>query len=498
MITNAAAFLRHPTPHPLIGRLPAGRSTPADLYPVFRRGAGSFLLESGLRPGAGSGSWGRYSFLGGAPYRVITAGDGLIDDREYDDRGQPRGTPCQRPSADPLADACALWRQSAPVGIAAPGLPPLAGGAVGYLGYGLSRRHHRGGTTFRPVDVPDVGWMFVEVMAAFDHLDRTVALMFCPPADRWLGESRRRLLAEGLERLHDLAAALVAVQARGDVPTAPDSGQPATPAPTVSPHEYAAMVERAKAYIADGDIFQANLAQRFTADVGDRDGFDWYRRLRAINPAPFAAYLHVGDIQIISSSPERLIRLEGREAETRPIAGTRPRGADASDDDRLTTELLLHDKERAEHLMLVDLERNDLGRVCTYGSVKVDELMVTERYSHVIHIVSNIRGTLRPEAGPADLLDAVFPGGTVTGVPKVRCLEIIEELEPVPRGLYTGAIGYLSWSGQMDWNIAIRTLVLQQGRLSFHAGAGIVADSIPEREYRETMDKAQALFEALK
>jgi anthranilate/para-aminobenzoate synthase component I len=261
---------------------------------------------------------------------------------------------------------------------------------------------------------------------------------------------------------------------------------------------YCDMVERAKAYIAAGDIFQANLAQRFTAPYEGRDGVEVYRRLRAINPSPFAAFLDLGDTHVICSSPERLVKRAGREAETRPIAGTRPRGANSADDARLTTDLLLNAKERAEHLMLVDLERNDLGRVCAYGSVKVDELMVTESYSHVIHIVSNIRGTLREDASNFDLLDAVFPGGTVTGVPKIRCLEIIEELEPVSRGLYTGSIGYVSWSGHMDWNIVIRTLTLARGELAFYAGAGIVADSVPEKEYAETLYKAQALIDSVR
>jgi anthranilate/para-aminobenzoate synthase component I len=208
--------------------------------------------------------------------------------------------------------------------------------------------------------------------------------------------------------------------------------------------------------------------------------------------------LDLGETQVICSSPERLVRRAGREVETRPIAGTRPRGANTADDARLTTDLLLNAKERAEHLMLVDLERNDLGRVCAYGSVKVDEFMVAEQYSHVIHIVSNIRGTLRDDATNFDILDAVFPGGTITGVPKIRCLEIIEELEPVSRGLYTGSVGYVSWSGNMDWNIVIRTLTLSRGELAFYAGAGIVADSDPEKEYDETRHKAQALIEALR
>ena len=495
VFTNEAAFLDSPAPLPLIATLPAAGLTPADLYPVFQSAAPSFLLESGPRRGPGAETQGRYSFLGGSPYLIVTA---------RGDRVECRGPSLENPApgasttiGDPLDVLRGIWRRSwVP---AVPGLPPFLGGAVGCLGYDLSRRHRRAGSHLRPSDFPDVHWLFVDLVVAFDHVERRIVLSFCPPGERFLAESRTRLLAEGRERLAAMAAA-IAARAPGSGGRQPPPDPPFAPltvSPCTSRADYCAMVERAKAYIAAGDIFQANLAQRFAAPLGDRDAFSLYRRLRAINPSPFAAYLDLGDAQVVSSSPERLVRLSGREADTRPIAGTRPRGADAAEDADLTADLLLNAKERAEHLMLVDLERNDLGRVCAYGSVKVDEFMVTERYSHVIHIVSNIRGALRDGATGFDLLDAVFPGGTVTGVPKIRCLEIIEELEPAPRGLYTGSIGYLSWSGDMDWNIAIRTLVSRRGEASLHAGAGIVADSDPDREYSETLYKARALFEAL-
>ncbi len=377
-----------------------------------------------------------------------------------------------------------------------PGSPPFIGGVVGCLGYGLSRRHLRPGHPTRPAIFPDLYWLFVDLVGVFDHVERTFTASFCPSPERFANESRSSLLQEGRARLEEFMAAITRST------TVPPSGDRGGNAPTVAvgmPRDaYCDMVERAKAYIAAGDIFQANLAQRFSAPYGGLDGLDVYRRLRAINPSPFAAFLDLGDTHVICSSPERLVRRAGGEAETRPIAGTRPRGADSADDARLTTDLLLNTKERAEHLMLVDLERNDLGRVCAYGSVKVDELMVTESYSHVIHIVSNIRGTLREDASNFDLVDAMFPGGTVTGVPKIRCLEIIEELEPVSRGLYTGSIGYVSWSGHMDWNIVIRTLTLSRGELAFYAGAGIVADSDPEKEYAETLYKAQALIDSVR
>ena len=496
MLVNESAFLDSPVPLPLIATLPAAGLTPAGLYPAFRSASPSFLLESGPRRGAGAETQGRYSFLGGSPYLIVTARGDRVECREPSRESPAAPGATAIAIGDPLDVLRGIWRRSSLPAV--PGLPPFLGGAVGCLGYGLSRRHRRAGSRLRPSDFPDVHWLFVDLVVAFDHFERRIVLSFCPPGERFLAEPRTRLLAEGRERLRALADALraCAADAPGDPPPDPPR-RPLTIQPGMSRADYGAMVERARAYIAAGDIFQANLAQRFAAPLGDRDAFALYRRLRAINPAPFAAYLDLGDTQVVSSSPERLVRLSGREADTRPIAGTRPRGATAAEDADLTADLLLNAKERAEHLMLVDLERNDLGRVCAYGSVKVDELMVTERYSHVIHIVSNIRGVLRDGATGFDLLDAVFPGGTVTGVPKIRCLEIIEELEPAPRGLYTGSIGYLSWSGDMDWNIAIRTLVSRGGEVSLHAGAGIVADSDPDKEYSETLYKAQALFEAL-
>jgi len=222
-----------------------------------------------------------------------------------------------------------------------------------------------------------------------------------------------------------------------------------------------------------------------------------YRKLRAVNPSPFSGLLHFDDLSLVSSSPERLVRLHGRRADTRPIAGTRPRGRDPVDDHRLVDDLLGNAKERAEHLMLVDLERNDLGRVCEFGSVRVDEFMAVEQYSHVSHIVSNITGRLRDDATLFDLISATFPGGTITGVPKIRCMEIIDELEPVRRGPYTGSFGYIGWNGNLDLNIIIRTLVLAGGKGYLQVGAGIVADSDPVKEYQETLHKAQAFFSSL-
>jgi anthranilate/para-aminobenzoate synthase component I len=265
--------------------------------------------------------------------------------------------------------------------------------------------------------------------------------------------------------------------------------QPKKPTSNLSKAQFKSMVRKAKQYIKNGDIYQANLSQRleFATDAAP---FTIYRRLRSINPSPFASYFNFGDFHIISCSPERLIKLKNGRAETRPIAGTRP--ATATYD-----ELLLNPKERAEHIMLVDLERNDLGRVCQYGSVKVNQQMVIEKYSHVIHIVSNIVGKLARGKNQFDLLKAMFPGGTITGCPKIRSMEIIEELEPVKRGIYTGSIGYILPDGTMDFNIVIRTILMKGKKAYLQVGAGIVADSEPSREYQETIDKARAGMEAL-
>jgi anthranilate/para-aminobenzoate synthase component I len=336
---------------------------------------------------------------------------------------------------------------------------------------------------------------FFDLAAVVDHERQELWLIFCPFGERLLKEPREQLYEEGTARLLALETRLT-----GLLPVLPDWSPQVPPriSPGMSETDYAAKVRRCLEYIAAGDIYQANLSHRFTVDLGGRSPRSIYRRLREINPSPFAALLELPDVTLVSCSPERLVRLSGTEVETRPIAGTRPRGASTDEDRLLVEDLLLNPKERAEHIMLVDLERNDLGRVCSYGSVRVDEFMAVERYSHVSHIVSNIRGHLAPGRDALDLIRAVFPGGTVTGVPKVRCMEIINELEPVRRGPYTGSIGYFSPSGDLDLNIVIRTLVIAGGRASLQVGAGIVADSDPVHEYQETLFKAEALLKALR
>jgi anthranilate/para-aminobenzoate synthase component I len=351
--------------------------------------------------------------------------------------------------------------------------------------------------------LPDLQFGLYDIITAVDHQTDRLQIIFCPPIERFLGEPREQLYREGLNRLAEWEARLSGRPA--SLKNLPSLDQMAF-YPDQTRDAYLDRVRRCQEYIAAGDIYQANLSHRFTLqppsayiDGTDRLPYELelYRRLQDVNPSPFSGLMHFDDVTLISSSPERLVRLHNRQADTRPIAGTRPRGLDVRDDQRLIGELLANEKERAEHLMLVDLERNDLGRVCQFGSVEVDEFMAIEQYSHVSHIVSNISGALKPNATPFDLIQALFPGGTITGVPKIRCMEIIEELEPVRRGPYTGSFGYIGWNGDLDLNIVIRTLIWCRGKGYLQVGAGIVADSDPAKEYEETLQKAQAFFSAL-
>ncbi len=462
-----------------------------DSFALFRRLSHSngptFLLESGHpRPEHPS-----YSFFGDHPYGILRAHQGRTSIWERGRAAVLTGDPLeelfQRTTSSPLP-----LRKD---------LPPFVGGAVGFLSYDYVQA---GEATLEGL-VPDLQFAFYELVAAIEHHTRTVHLMFSPSAERFVTEPRAHLYEEGCARLRDFHHRLTTPTTTA-LPTYEWSRL--TPSPGQSREAYMEQVARCKDYIRAGDIYQANLSHRFTFDLspllqGNGDthqsiGSALYDRLRQVNPSPFSAVVSSDELTIVSCSPERLVRLQGEKVETRPIAGTRPRGAGAWEDDRLKHELLANEKERAEHVMLVDLERNDLGRVCAYGSVQVDEFLTVEQYSHVSHLVSNVRGTLRPDATRADLIRSVFPGGTITGVPKVRCMQIIDELEPVRRGLYTGSLGYVSRTGDMDWNILIRTMWLTGTRGYLQVGAGIVADSDPAREYDETLHKGQAFFSALR
>lgn len=484
---TATRFLQGP-PSPLVVTLPCPSASPFELYTKMVSNAyPSFLFESGKGPAA----IGRYSFFATDPYQVIRGKDDTWVRHTADGHEQQGSTPFQH-----LAQVCGISQIARP-----PEVPPFFGGAVGYFSYDLVRQFETlPSTSLDDLGIPDLEFAFFDLVAAIDHQLGRLVLMFCPPCERFLGEPREKLYREGCDRLAALEARL---SSNTTVETARPSIGPFTFSPEQQRSSYMNRVRRCQDYIAAGDIYQANLSHRFTVTCGafNQQGtlhteLHAYDRVRTMNPSPFSGLLRFDQTSFISSSPERLVRLNGRRADTRPIAGTRPRGQSAAADQQLADELRSNEKERAEHLMLVDLERNDLGRVCDFGTVRVDEFMSLEQYSHVNHLVSNISGTLRKDASGFDLLRAVFPGGTITGVPKIRCMEVIEELEPVRRGPYTGSMGYISWSGDLDFNILIRTLVLRNGKGYLQVGAGIVADSDPAREYEETLYKAQAFFSA--
>jgi anthranilate synthase component 1/para-aminobenzoate synthetase component 1 len=351
--------------------------------------------------------------------------------------------------------------------------PGFSGGAVGYVSYNAGRFIEKlPDTAEDDLSLPDMMFIIPGKLAVFDHQNDRIISNFELPS--LFSTAPANYIEKGIKGMRSLKLKS-----------------------NMTKDHFEMIVLKAKEYIKNGDIYQVNLSQRFEAEI-EADPFDLYRSLRLINPSPFASYLNFGDIKLVSSSPERLVLLEDGIAHTRPIAGTRPRGKDENEDVLLKGELLLNEKERAEHIMLVDLERNDLGRVCDYNSVKVDEMMTVEKYSHVMHIVSNVTGKLRNDRDQFDLFKAVFPGGTITGCPKIRSMEIIEELEPIKRGPYTGCIGYFGINGNMDMSITIRTIVMKQNKAYMQVGAGIVIDSVPDLEYHETVNKGKALFEALR
>ena len=425
---------------------------------------------------------GRWSLLGFDPWLRFTA---------WGDRVEVSTTSATRVVREhPLEALRTLLRR-----YAAPPDHPFgrAIGLLGFLSYDLNRWIERLPAPQPSTGTwPDMQWFGMARAILVDHVDARSWLMSV--ADPHL--SPKLATREARERLEELEAWASAPTARMEALTEGADSTAGGLEPTSSKVDFCAMVERALAYIQAGDIFQANLSQRFTAPW---EGPAWplYQALRRVNPSPFACWFSSPERTVVSCSPERLVRVQEGRIDTRPIAGTRPRGETAWAEALNELDLLLSEKERAEHLMLVDLARNDLGRVARTGSVRVNEFMGLEAYSHVLHLVSDVAAVLRPGTDAVDVIRAIFPGGTITGCPKVRSMQIIRELEPVARGLYTGSLGYLGFDGTLDLNIAIRTMVLQAGRLSFHVGAGIVADSDPGREYDETLAKAAALKQAL-
>jgi len=451
------------------------------------------LLESALR----SERLGRFSYLAADPWLVLRSKGTVLEQISADG--------IERSAEDPFAALQAALAEHALE--PAPGLPVFQGGAAGYLAYDLCHRLERlPSPLFDDLALPDACVGLYDWTIAWDHaLGRawlfSTGLPLRDPGRRsGRADARARMvrdrLAGGAARPRASPRAPWPASAGNPGPrTHPVPGMPGVSS-TFSRAQYLRAVERTREYVLAGDIFQANLSQRLEAGLGD-DPFALYTRLRRCNPAPFAAYFDLGEAAVVSASPERFLRLDGECVETRPIKGTSPRGWTPRHDSALGEALSESEKDRAENVMIVDLLRNDLSKVCRDHTVEVPELCQVERYATVHHLVSTVVGRLRPGLGPVDLLRATWPGGSITGAPKVRAMEIIAELEPTRRSVYTGSIGYFSFGGAADTNIAIRTFVVKRNRAYFQAGGGIVADSDPEREYEETLDKARGMVAAL-
>jgi anthranilate synthase component 1 len=442
--------------------------TPVSAFLKLRGDGPAFLLES-AEQGQRVGRW---SFIGLHPRKVVRW--------SLDDGGDPYA----------IAAAEVERLRQAPL----PGLPPFSGGAVGFFGYDCVRAVERlPEPNPDELGLPDMALMLSDAIVAFDHLKHEVTVL----ANAFVDEDG------GFEAAYARAEELIAdVRARlaGPLPRADGAATAPRPEPEFTPNmsrdEFEAMVARIVEYVHAGDAFQVVPSQRWSADV-PVEPFSIYRGLRAVNPSPYMYFLDFGDFALVGASPEPLLTVSGRRASTRPIAGTRPRGATADEDRAIAEDLLADPKERAEHVMLVDLGRNDLGRVCEFGSVEVEQFMGVETYSHVIHIVSNVAGALREDVRAVDALRAMLPAGTLSGAPKVRAMEIIDELEPVKRGAYGGAVGWLSYTGELDTCICIRTVVVAGGVAHVQAGGGTVADAKPEYEYEESRSKARGVVRAI-
>jgi para-aminobenzoate synthetase component 1 len=448
-------------------------------FEAFKNQPFSFFLDSGMDPG----KLGRYSFMGSEPFLILRSrGEeiSLIRDGVKESRhGNPFDVVGELLRTYSL-DEC-------------PAEIPFVGGAVGYFSYDLCHFIERlPSTAVNDLNLPECYLAFYDTAIAFDHLAQKTYLVSTGFPE--LAEKKRKQRAA--EKLRELKSKILNKSSfSGELISVPVE-EGIVLKSNFSHQEYLKAVAIAREYICAGDIFQVNLSQRFEADLNITP-YELYQRLRQINPAPFASYLDFDGVSVVSASPERFLKVHGDWVETRPIKGTRPRGRSMGEDEALAEELLSSAKDRAENVMIVDLERNDIGRVCRYGTVQVTELTILETYPTVFHLTSTVRGRLRSGKNRIDLLKATFPGGSITGAPKVRAMEIIDELEPTRRSVYTGSIGYLSFSGEMDINIVIRTFLIKGKKAYFQVGGGIVYDSEPEAEYEETLDKARALIQAL-
>ena len=466
---------------PVVREVLSDLDTPLSVYLKLADGPNTYLFESV----EGGETWGRYSIIGLPARRSYEFRGHALQVREYGEVVDARAV------ADPLAEIDAL-RAAVDVPVL-PGMPVFTGGLVGYFGFGTIgwiEPRLVAGDAPDPLGVPDALLLLSEEVAVFDNLaGRLYLVVHADPSQPQAHARAQRRLDELVHRLRQSGRSYPDV-------LDPSLLQEDDFVSGFTREGFLAAVAKAKDYIRAGDVFQVVLSQRMSVPFRARP-VDVYRALRALNPSPYMYFLDLDGFQVVGSSPEILVRMQGGEVTVRPIAGTRPRGATPAEDAALEAELLADPKERAEHLMLIDLGRNDVGRVAEPGTVRIPDRFLIERYSHVMHIVSEVRGTLRPGTGFADVLRATFPAGTVSGAPKIRALEVIRELEPVRRGVYSGAVGWLNWHGDADTAIAIRTAVIKDGRLHVQAGAGIVHDSDPAKEWDETMNKGRALFRAV-
>jgi anthranilate synthase component 1 len=458
----------------------ADTETPVSAYLKLRDGSYSYLLES-----ADEGKrWGRYSFIGSKPYLSVVARDREMEIWQED------APQIRKEAGNPLDILRELSTKFRPVTIK--DLPPFQGGLVGYCNYDLVRKwEHLPGIAPMDPDLPEAVFTACRRLIIFDHFTHMIKVVAFAhigieaDLEQAYGQACKEV-TETIEQLHGPLSSLLK----------DDPLQLSELRANFSREDFEGAVRKAKEHIVAGDVIQVVLSQRFSGEISGED-FSLYRNLRSVNPSPYMFYLNFGDIKLIGASPEILVRLTDGKIELRPIAGTRPRGATPEEDRAFEKDLLADPKERAEHIMLVDLGRNDVGKVAAPGSVKVPRLMEIERYSHVMHIVSRVEGILKPNTDCFDLFMSAFPAGTVSGAPKIRAMEIISELESSLRGPYAGAVGYFGFNGNMDFCITIRTITILKDRLSIQVGAGIVYDSSPENEYEETLRKAGAMFKAI-
>ncbi len=469
---------------PVYKEVLADLDTPVSAYMKISGGEYSFLLESI----EGGEKWARYCFLGCDPSVVVSTKGRtltLIENGKQEQR--------EIKSGSPLSAVKKILARYQPVPSA--GLPRFSGGAVGFVSYDMVRFFEDlPEQTVDDLDVPDSQFVITDTMLVFDNISQTIKIVSNAFIE---GGDLTTVYENTIRKISALEEKLKTPLARGPLPDAEeDSASPLSFDSNMKEEEHKQAVTRIKQYIQEGDAIQVVFSQRLKFLI-NRGSFDVYRALRTINPSPYMYYLKFGELQVVGSSPEVLVRLEDNKVEVRPIAGTRKRGKNEKEDLELEQELLGDEKELAEHIMLVDLGRNDIGRVAEINTVEVDERFTIERYSHVMHIVSNVKGTLKKGLDCFDVLEAAFPAGTLSGAPKIRAMEIIDELEPTRRGLYGGAVGYISFNGNMDTAIAIRTLLVKGKTAYLGVGGGIVADSVPQSEFEETMNKGRALLKAI-